>query len=524
MTSNPQIFTKRSKQDENNHKLVNQNLQKHNSDEETYNTIIANDLIYDKKRHIGSLFKDYLFWDDCVEFMTRSIKINFRFYNRNDSVTGIKQVIFYFEENLWIRLCYYTLECYKIISSNRRRKMRLLETYLQYGLGNRVNKEFSNILDNTGLVENIISRQLDVTEYEIIKIIEKQENTLLKTSVLDISLFSQFKALTKAINNEPENKDIPAVKTTCNKSPEKKTKTNKLNLEELVIHIRNRYSKMLHCRASIDTDIYTPLNVKRKSSHGIVDLKLLDPGLHCQTEPDKNEYKNKYDVSAKRYLLSKPKILSQGSTNCSGLHSGSNQNNSLDKKYIDTRPEEAKKNSGLYNDNHFYKVATSDRGERPDKVLNHYNIKMSSHIKSLYYQKSQQQEGRSRSTSKDKLNVYLTKKKIDIVTLKERSNSAKKRHIVYDASFRPVSISPEREARKPNPLCSYKNVPQTGKESKSRISKNNSNVNSANVGTRNTVIKKPCKEIKPSAINLKKFYEPTGQYKTEGVKKNKVFK
>jgi hypothetical protein len=447
--------------------------------------------------------------------------------------------------------------------------VRLLEEYIQHKLGKGIGKEYSNILDNTGLVECMLSRQVDFTEYDIGKTDKggPSDNTLLKASILDCSLFSQFKSLSKAIVNEPDNtKDVPSKPASRNKekSPEKKVaKVNKLNLEDLVNTIKLGYNKIMQCPikgfAEMNTQgsVHTPTSVKRKGSHGVTgDIKLLEPVLHCQTEPDKNEYntfhkregsKSKFnDINAKRYILSKPsKFDSQGSTSCSGVHSGTpNQTNSMDKKnnsenkgVEETKVLRSGSNNGSAEGNHFYKVSLVERvTERTDsvsKATNYYTVKTANtNIKSLYYvQKTQKREERSKSASKDKLNLYLNKKNLEPSANKERSSSAtRKRQVVYEISnnFRPVSTSPGRDNRK-TPLNNFnKNLTVKGKDTTvSKISRNNSNVNSiTNQSIRNGVIKKPSNEYKPNSISLKKHIEPSTQplqYKVE-LKKNKVFK
>ncbi len=53
----------------NNQDLIYRNLIKYNSDETQYNIKVINDLMYDEKKHIVSVFKEYLILDDIAEFL-----------------------------------------------------------------------------------------------------------------------------------------------------------------------------------------------------------------------------------------------------------------------------------------------------------------------------------------------------------------------------------------------------------------------------------------------------------------------
>jgi hypothetical protein len=51
--------------------LKNFNLSKHNSNPEEYNTKVINDIIFDEKKRIVSLFKEYLLLDEVSDFLKR---------------------------------------------------------------------------------------------------------------------------------------------------------------------------------------------------------------------------------------------------------------------------------------------------------------------------------------------------------------------------------------------------------------------------------------------------------------------
>lgn len=50
-------------------------IKKHNSTSETLDIKVINDIIYNEKAHIVSVFKDYLIYDDNSEFMKRYLDL-----------------------------------------------------------------------------------------------------------------------------------------------------------------------------------------------------------------------------------------------------------------------------------------------------------------------------------------------------------------------------------------------------------------------------------------------------------------
>ena len=48
-------------------------LTKHTTDDSTYSIRCLNDIIYNEKAHVVSVFKDYLIYDDMSEFLKRYI-------------------------------------------------------------------------------------------------------------------------------------------------------------------------------------------------------------------------------------------------------------------------------------------------------------------------------------------------------------------------------------------------------------------------------------------------------------------
>ena len=62
--------------------VIRSNLQYHDSNINKFNKKMINDLLYDEKKHIVSIFKEYLILDDIVEYLQRYFKF--------------KKILFYF--------------------------------------------------------------------------------------------------------------------------------------------------------------------------------------------------------------------------------------------------------------------------------------------------------------------------------------------------------------------------------------------------------------------------------------------
>lgn len=52
-------------------KTIFSNLEEYNTNLNKYNIKIINDIIYDEKKHLVCMFKDYLLWDENSDFLKR---------------------------------------------------------------------------------------------------------------------------------------------------------------------------------------------------------------------------------------------------------------------------------------------------------------------------------------------------------------------------------------------------------------------------------------------------------------------
>jgi hypothetical protein len=64
------ISTKRNKRPNSVH-IIRNNMSRYNCDRNMYSRKIVTDLMYDERKHIVSVFKEYLILDDIAEFLER---------------------------------------------------------------------------------------------------------------------------------------------------------------------------------------------------------------------------------------------------------------------------------------------------------------------------------------------------------------------------------------------------------------------------------------------------------------------
>jgi hypothetical protein len=348
-----------------------------------------------------------------------------------------------------------------------RKHRKLYEQCEELRLNNQdkkiVNSKFTNLVD-TGLMDSIITKKVDITEFDVINTLnlinvdttQHQDTSTIKNSVLDASLYSQFRVLSKGITSGLEAGCIQT--ETCekikkesekdkNEKAEKKTKLvlNKLNIDDLVKTIKSKYNKLLmfngskhnsrkpSTNTSKNKKEVIPSNIKTHSKNNLVGLVINNNVInyYCQTEPDEfNELqfgqskKKRNEINLKQNA--KPTLDSIGSTNGSNLNNGLNANNSNSQKQksenniiqqktaseiTDRSSKEGKFNSELlcnmaltnvnsleFTDSSLrnnYKINNVIKDSKPKPST--FDNKNS--IKSLYYQK--ETTGRNRNMSND---------------------------------------------------------------------------------------------------------------------------
>ena len=129
-------------------KKMSTNLLKYNSTEDSYNIKVINDIIYDEKKHIVSLFRNFLLWDETSDFLKR-------FYYRIESVDRLPRITGYYERYTLFSPVYFCLDdVVKIMLKNVKKKKKYLEMIEEnednlYNSNNDKNsvKEFNYIIN-----------------------------------------------------------------------------------------------------------------------------------------------------------------------------------------------------------------------------------------------------------------------------------------------------------------------------------------------------------------------------------------
>ena len=99
--------------------LIIKNLKKYNVNNTFYNIKIINDIIYDEKKHIVSVFKNYLLWDETSDFLKR-------FYYKSESIKRLPKISHYYEKYTLFPPVYFNLEdVIRIMLKNIRKKKNI---------------------------------------------------------------------------------------------------------------------------------------------------------------------------------------------------------------------------------------------------------------------------------------------------------------------------------------------------------------------------------------------------------------
>ena len=101
--------------------LAHKFLYRYNPTEDTYNIKVINDIIYDEKKHIVSLFRNFLLWDETSDFLKR-------FYYKIESVDRLPRITGYYEKYTMFPPVYFALDdVVHIMGKFVKKKKRYLE-------------------------------------------------------------------------------------------------------------------------------------------------------------------------------------------------------------------------------------------------------------------------------------------------------------------------------------------------------------------------------------------------------------
>ena len=224
-------------------KLVHKSFQKFYSDDAYYNIMKIDEIINNEKSHLVAEFKDFLVFGDTGEFILK-------YYNKIETQKIYKQILDYYNENLFIFPNYVALHESKYIYNNIQKKQKIIDIQEELNDNkkekknedkNEKNKVFSvkeieSILNETdtsgikryfGLSENNTENGIDKNEKQILELIDK------------------INVIEKNISINKENKSIKQeekkvnISNGNNQNNSKEKKIYKINKKENIIKGRN---------------------------------------------------------------------------------------------------------------------------------------------------------------------------------------------------------------------------------------------------------------------------------------------
>ena len=175
--------------------IINSNLQKYNIFQEKYNKMKINTIIYNKKIHYVSKFKDFLIWNDFSEFLTT-------YYNNT-------LISLFFEELLQYQT-YFKYPCFvdksieNIMKLNRKRKKTIITNKFKDKF--KLNVEFSNILNSIEKTQSYNSIKANIGNTNI------SETTIDNIGINDDITISLDLKINKVYDYKEIEKDIDFVK------------------------------------------------------------------------------------------------------------------------------------------------------------------------------------------------------------------------------------------------------------------------------------------------------------------------
>ena len=232
-------------------KKMNSHLFKYNISENEYNKKVINDIIYDEKKHIVSILKDYIFDNSGNDFLQR-------FYYKHESINRLPKITGYYEKYTLFSPVYFNMEdIVKIMIKNVKKKKKYLEIIeenedLEYN-ENEENFEFTHIINPNDISDNTltftinsyVNIQNDNNLSELIHNIDNDEKYIL----FDKDSFFNMNNRIRNNSYEIVFNDLEISKSIFNNDEKIKQKTNKNQIKhnerisETIINYKNISNK-----------------------------------------------------------------------------------------------------------------------------------------------------------------------------------------------------------------------------------------------------------------------------------------
>ena len=236
-------------------KLVHKNFMKFYNDDAYYNIIKIDEIINNEKSHLVAEFKDFLVMGDTGEFILK-------YYKKRDTKKIYKQILDYYNENLFIFPNYVVLHESKYIYSNIQKKQKIIDIQEELNDNKKENannkkdkntdkdsnpvfsvKEIDSILNETntsgikkyfGITEDNTENGIDKNEIQILQLVDQ-------INVLEKSNIEKQKA---EKNNKLVEKTINVAENRANGNDENELKDNEIKKSEKEKIIKGRNEKI----------------------------------------------------------------------------------------------------------------------------------------------------------------------------------------------------------------------------------------------------------------------------------------
>ena len=168
------------------YKKLNKNIRKYNYFQKKYNVQKINEIIFDKRKRLVSVFKDYLLWNETSDFLKE-------YHKMSDSITLIPNMCEYYENYTLLFPEYGPLEdVVKFMRKNMKKKKALLEKYEDNN--NKVESIPQNEGDNTSLKLEKSNNNKETKNDHIQKIISEKD--------MELDLSKTYSHSKTCLNNE----------------------------------------------------------------------------------------------------------------------------------------------------------------------------------------------------------------------------------------------------------------------------------------------------------------------------------
>ncbi len=346
-------------------KLMIHNLKKYNVSIEFINKKIITDIIFDERKHIVSIFKNYLLWDEMSDFLNR-------FYYKHESKNRLPKINHYYEKYTLFPPVYYSLEgVIRIMLKNVKKKKKYLEM---------IEEKEDNLNNKKDIKKNEFMRIInpnDISETMSLNTYFNPTNITNTFSSFHLEKDSSSKDLGQLINNIMNDGDLSFYDNDYNI-----IKKNKNNSHEIFIN-------------------------NLEISKSLFNLN------ECEIQKEENKilkidlFENQINEKKKTKLPNTGKILEIKSLNLQNINNFNIhlQSTNIEKKYHKSSNSDRQQISNFYSNQHLTNDKSSNlKGKINEKQKNKYPNNL------LFTQKLLSATSRKLNSKKQKLKTINEKK------------------------------------------------------------------------------------------------------------------